>query len=203
VGFFRADVEQARLEPLQRVGGDAYDLVDYLPRGAARLAAWNAYVLQTYADKLIAASQTSKYVRADSAEIAEGLFRLVGLWLEEARQLMSNPDAPLTVAPGEPLPHWHTPVRSQEQLVGMRDALVALHAYVAYDLQNFSAADTFLRLREELAKIDRLIETVDILWIARPPAELRGGIGDALSKALDQTYALGQLLAQPELISPS
>ena len=50
VGFFRADVRQAQLEPYQRVGGDAYGLVDELPRGPARLAAWNAYVLQTYAD---------------------------------------------------------------------------------------------------------------------------------------------------------
>jgi hypothetical protein len=200
-GFFRADVEQARLEPLQRVGGDAYELVDRLPRGPARRAAWNAYVLQTYADKLIAAGGTSKYVRADTAEIASEMFGLVGLWLERASELAADPAAPSTRALPEPIPHWHTPVRCREQLVGMREALVALYAYVAYDLRSVQTDDTALaRLRGELATIEQEIETVDILWIARPPAELRGGIGDALCNGLDKTFSLGQVLAAGRFI---
>ena len=33
-----------------------------------------------------------------------------------------------------------------------------------------------------------------------PAAELRGGIGDALTRGLDKTYFLGQVLAHPGLM---
>jgi hypothetical protein len=83
----------------------------------------------------------------------------------------------------------------------MRDALVALHAYVADDLSGFetNAVDS-AQLHDALAKIDRQLETVDILWIKHPPAEIRGGIGTELCRGLDNTYALGRALADPALL---
>jgi hypothetical protein len=66
----RADVPVDALDSVRRVGIDAYDLVDELPRGQARLAAWNAYALQTYGDKLLAASETANYVPADTAFVS-------------------------------------------------------------------------------------------------------------------------------------
>jgi hypothetical protein len=193
VAYLRGDVEQEDLVALQSAGGEAYALVEGLPRGPARLAAWNAYVLQTYGDKLMAASRTSTYVRTDTAALAEESFRVACRWLDRANSLAADPGALSSATPAEPLPHWHTAIRCGEQLVGMRETLIALHAYVAYDL-NGSAADS-TRLRDALAKIDGQLETVDILWIKRPPAEIRGGIGTALCRGLDETYALGQALA--------
>jgi hypothetical protein len=172
---------------------DAYDLVDALPRGPARLAAWNAYALQTYADKLTSASQA-----ADTAHVCRTAYQLVDTCLQRAQQLASEPaDAHVSVP--DALPHWHTPIRSQEQLVGMREALDALRTYVAFDLQTLPAGGTSAReYADRLAAIDAELQTVDLLWIARPPAELRGGIGDALARGLDMAFKLGQLLADPE-----
>lgn len=201
VALIRADVPLRELDPFRRAGIDAYDLVDELPRGSARLAAWNAYVLQTYGDKLIAASRTAHYVRADTAYVARRLFELVGVWLERAREAAADPAHSTRPGLSGPLPHWHTPVRSREQLVGMRTTLDALRIYVAFDLQSLEAVDrSAARLRARLAEIDARIEAADSLWIARSSEEIRGGIGDALAIGLDKAYALGQLLAQPELL---
>jgi hypothetical protein len=200
----RADVPVDALDSVRRVGIDAYDLVDELPRGPARLAAWNAYALQTYGDKLLAASETANYVPADTAFVSRRAYRLVGTCLECARQLASEPGNVSLSGIPDSLPRWHTPVRSHEQLVGMREALEALRTYVAFDLQTFATDDPSLtNWRERLAAIDTELETVDLLWIARPPAELRGGIGDALAKGLDKAFELGQLLANQPVPSPS
>ncbi len=192
----RADVPVHELDSVRRVGVDAYDLVDKLPRGPARLAAWDAYVLQTYGDKLIAASRTDRYVPADTAQLARASYQLVPGCLECARQMADDPAHSTWSGLPDTPPRWHSPIRSHEQLVGMRDTLEALRTYIAFDLESFTADDTSTAsLHERLAAIDAKLETVDRLWIARPPAELRGGIGDALATGLDKAYALGQLLA--------
>jgi hypothetical protein len=191
----RADVPIRDLDRCRLLGIGAYDLIDELARGPARAAAWNAYVLATYGDKLLAASPTGR-VRADTADLAETLFRLAGVWVERARAIADDPSHPAGVALAEPLPHWHTPVRSQEELVGMREPLETLRIHIAFDLQSISGDDGALpRLREQLAAIDAKVETVDGLWIARAPAELRGGIGTELASGLDRAYALGRELA--------
>jgi hypothetical protein len=148
----------------------AYELVDQLPSGPARAAAWAAYALTTYADKLLAAEGTSDVVAEAYARAA----------------------ACLDVARGgsgafpDTLPHWRTPVRSREQLVGMRDALDALRTYLAYELKD---ADP-----PQLARIDAQLARVDQLWIERPPPEIRGALGSALAIGLDEAYALGRRL---------
>lgn len=148
----------------------AYELVDELPSGPARAAAWAAYALTTYADKLHAADGLSDvvveaYTRAgDCLDLAAAGGGMV-------------PDA---------LPHWHTPVRSHEQLIGMRDALETLRTYLAYELHDEHAP--------ELASVDAQLAKVDELWIRRPPAEIRGAIGSALAIGLDEAYALGRRL---------
>ena len=147
----------------------AYELVDELPSGAARAAAWAAYALTTYADKLLAADGRSDVV-------AEAYARAAAC-LDAARGVGEVPDA---------LPHWRTPIRTREQLVGMRDALDALRTYLAYELK--SAAPP------ELARVDAQLARVDQLWIERPPPEIRGALGSALAIGLDEAYALGRRL---------
>jgi hypothetical protein len=52
LGVARGSLERAR-----SVGVDAYALVDELPPGAARAAAWRAFALQTYGDRLLETSR--------------------------------------------------------------------------------------------------------------------------------------------------
>lgn len=74
----------------------------------------------------------------------------------------------------------------------MREALEALRTFVAYELERRGGDEA---LEDELARVDEKLAAVDLLWIERPPAELRGGIGDALMTGLDRAFALGARLA--------
>src|SRR5207237_10514892 len=82
--ILRADVPVALVTALGRDGADAYDLVDRLPRGPARAAAWHAYAVQTAADKLVGAGRRAGFVRADTALYAKSVYALVAGWLERA-----------------------------------------------------------------------------------------------------------------------
>jgi len=150
-----------------RHGSDAYDLVDRLANGRARVAAWNAYVCQTYADKLAESCE-------ESAPLARALYDLARTWLEHART--SDGDTRLE------LPAWGTLVRSQEQLVAMRETLDALRTYLAFEIGEDDP---------RLATVDAQLATVDELWIPRPTPELRAGIGSALTIGLKAAAALG------------
>lgn len=160
-----------------RDGTDAYDLVDRLAPGTARVAAWNAYVCQTYADKLADACRRPS---DETARVVRSLYAAALTWLERAA---SAPVEPVELT----LPPWGTPVRSRDQLVGMRNTLEALRTYVAYGLPP--------TLQPRLALVDERVDTVDGLWIERPTPELRGGIGDALSAGIREAVSLGQTLA--------
>lgn len=189
---FRSGVPVREFDALRCLAIDAYDLVNDLPRGAARLAAWNAYVLQTYADKLLAADQTDGYVRGDTAQVAADAYTLAGRYVERAQAPPSSDPPQLPDA----LPHWHTPIRSRKQLVGMRETLEALRIYIAYELAGFGDDESDTSMRAALAAVDAKLETVDRLWIERPPDEIRGGIGTALTTGLDAAYALGKQLCR-------
>jgi hypothetical protein len=197
VALVRLEVPVRDLDPVPSAGLGAYDLVDELPRGPARAAAWNAFVLQTYADKLCAAGQAPEYVRADTAAVVDELYRLAALWLDRASELAANPARSAWPALPDRLPHWHTPVRSETELVGMRETLDALHTYLAYDLRSVASQEAAAAgAREQLSAIEAELETAARLWIRRAPPELRGGVGDALASGLDQAYELGRLLAR-------
>jgi hypothetical protein len=190
----RGDAPVAALERARLGGIDAYDLVEQLPRGPARASAWAAYVLQVYGDKLVAASKTHGYVRTDTAALARSAYGLASECVAAARELEAG-RPPARALPAAP-PHWHTPIRSGEQLAGMREALEAMRTFLAFDLHQ-AAADGIdvSELRAQLAAVDAALGEVDLLWIPRPPAEVRGGIGNALTNALDRAYTLGRRLA--------
>lgn len=172
--------------PEARPAAGVYELVDELPPGLPRAAAWNAYALQLYADKLLAASSGSERARVETMRYAEECHELAAACAARARGEAAARPLP------ERLPRWPSPLRSQAQLRGMREALEALRTHVAYDLPP-EGADA--ELRAALAAVDERLRTVDLLWIERPPDELRGGVGDALTHGLDAVYALGRLLA--------
>ena len=160
-----------------RDGADAYDLVDRLPRGRARVAAWNAYACQTYADKL---ADSCRRPSDKTIRVVRSLYALAVTWLERSA-LDAGGSQELE------LPAWGTPVRSRDQLVGMRNTLDALRTYVAYALSP--------ELEPRLDAVDERLRAVDALWIERPTPELRGGIGDRLAAGIREAIALGQVLA--------
>jgi len=148
---------------------DAYDLVEQSPSAAA----WAAYMQTTYADKLLAADPK---LHDGTIDVVSAAYASAAACLDVARGGGGSvPDAP---------PHWRTPIRSNEQLAGMRDALEALRTYLAYELHDENAT-ALARIDAERAKVERL-------WIRRPPPEIRGAIGSALAIGLDAAYALGR-----------
>jgi hypothetical protein len=176
MAYLRGYVPSRAVSRLGRDGSDAYDLVDTLPAGARRAAAWNAYVCQTYADKLCGAGP----VAPEAAPVVRALYDQAGTWLERAREG--------SVGGEVAFPRWRTPVRSQRELTGMRDTLEALRTHVAFDL-GASANDP------RLDAIDRRIATVDSMWIPRATPDLCLGIGDALIRGIADACALGHALA--------
>jgi len=160
-----------------RDGTDAYDLVDRLPYGRARAAAWNAYACQTYGDKL---ADSCPRPSDETARVVRSLYALAVTWLERTALDAGGSQA-------LELPAWGTPIRSRDQLLGMRETLDALRTYVAYALPP--------ALEPRLDAIDKRLGVADALWIERPTPELRGGIGDALAAGIREAIALGQELA--------
>jgi hypothetical protein len=193
-----SEVPVEELAPFRNVGIDAYVLVERLPRGPARAAAWDAYVCRTYADALVS-SGAGGYLNAESARLASELYLLSGTELERA----TGPEEERPRAAELPgLPRWRTPVRAQSQLVAMRQTLDVLRTFLAHELDQLTQLEP-----EPRGFAESLLETVEErfqvegMWIVRPPAELRGRIGDLLMAGLEQAYALGQLLSQPELLA--
>ena len=170
--YLSSDVSLVDIDPLRARCDGATDLVDDLDNGPERSAAWAAYALQTYADKLLDACGRNGYISPDTAGVARASYKLAATCLAVARGGAGDvPERP---------PHWRTPLRSHEQLVGMRDTLEALRTYLAY-----AFPDGAPEVDAELAKVERL-------WIEHAPAEIRGGIGDALANGLDRAYAAGR-----------
>ena len=190
-GFVYPDVPVAALDAVRCAAMDAYDLVDRIARGPARGAAWNAYALQTYGDELLLVGRRD-FVASDTAEMAGRLFAQACRWLERATRADEDPGVLRVDATHDELPDWLTPTRSNAQTFGMREALETLRTWIAAELARRTGE---ARLLERLAGIDIRLENVSLLWIERPPAELRRGIGYTLTVGLDEAYELGQDVA--------
>jgi hypothetical protein len=197
-GFVYPDLPIVALHELRCAGMDAYELVEQLPHGEARSAAWNAYALQTYGDKLLVATHRPEFVSQDTAEMAGRLFLLACTWLERASQLSAGSAPRAREELQDTVPTWYTPTRAQDQLVGMRDTLETMRTFIAYDLTTATAnasESTLFGLHERLEAVDKRIAEVDLLWVPRLPAELRRGIGFELGTGIDTAYALGRAVA--------
>jgi hypothetical protein len=187
LGWMRGGVPASDLRASH--GIDAYGLPDELEGGDLRAAAWSAYALQTFGDKLVAACSNDGLVPFDTAAVARAAYELAGhcVGIACADEPVAGGDLPAA------FPHWSTPLRSHAQLVAMKDTLEDLRTYLAYELRDTPQDDPF---RKRLAAIDAKLTHVDLLWIERPPPEIRGGIGDTLGGALADVYRLGQQVAR-------
>jgi hypothetical protein len=166
------------------LGADAYGLAEQLPFGPEREAAWAAYSLQVYGDKLVDACEAGGLVPFDTGRVARTAFDLADTCLHVARQASTQP---LPAC----LPRWSSPSRTHEQLVGMKDTLEDLRTYLAFEIH---ADDS--ESQKQLGAIDAKLASVALLWIEHAPPEIRGGIGDALTSGLDSAYSLGRRLAR-------
>lgn len=173
--YFRDGSPVRSIERLRAACVGASDLVDIVPSGPARAAAWSAYALETYGDALLGACARDGYVGLETAHVLRASFVLAGTCVHVA----SGGAGDLPSA----LPRWRTVPRTHAQLVGMRRALEALHTYLAYELGTDDAG--VVAIAEQLEKVDRL-------WIEHAPPAIRGGLGDALTKGLDLAYDLGR-----------
>jgi hypothetical protein len=72
--YLSADVPVGDLEPLRARCDGATDLVDELHDGPTRSAAWAAYALQTYADKLLAACGRDGSINPETAGVARASY---------------------------------------------------------------------------------------------------------------------------------
>ena len=170
--YLSSDAAIADIDPLRARCDGATELVDELDNSPARSAAWAAYALQTYADKLLDACARDGYIDAETAGVARASYKLAATCLDVARGDAGD-------VPPRP-PHWRTPLRSHQQLVGMRDALESLRTYLAYALP------------DGVPDVDAQLARVDRLWIEHAPPEIRGGLGDALANGLDLAYETGR-----------
>src|SRR5262249_21392734 len=189
------------IDPYRRAGADAYDLIDETPPASwARLAAWNAFLLQVYGDNLVASGSKGRYCMVDIAMFVRRVYQLANAWLEETRKAQASAAYRFRFDPVSPLPHWEG-FRTNEILRAMRRTVETGRTRVASDLQLFDGDETqrdLLRVR--LAEIDSEVLYAERLWTSKPSAELRLLIGETLEVGLDHAYQAGQLLAQPELI---
>jgi hypothetical protein len=201
--FVRADLKLSELEPYRRAGSDAYDLIDLVPPASwARLAAWNAFMLQVYADCLVAASSNSRYVQVDVATFAHQLYSTSHAWVIETRKAEASDSYRFAFALPRNLPHWGVGSYAPNWLVGMRDALDTARTRAAHDLEHFTGdAQDREQLGVRLAEIDAQAEYVARLWTAKPTEAQCLTLGYYLVAALDDAFELGHLLAQPALIA--
>jgi hypothetical protein len=200
--FVRADIRLRELEPYRRAGSDAYELIDEVPPASwARLAAWNAFLLQVYADCLVTAGSNSRYVTADIAVFARATYAWANLWLIETRKALASESYRFGFSLPHPLPHWADRVFTDARLEGMRDTLETGRTRASSDLERYAgdgAKLSLLHVRQ--AQLDAEAEYVARLWTPKPSLELRGTLGDQLTSSLDRAFELGHLLAQPALL---
>jgi hypothetical protein len=200
--LIRADIRLRDLEPYRRAGSDAYDLLDQVPQASwGRLAAWNAFLLQTYADCLVSAGSNARWVTVDIAVFARALYGWANVWVIETRKAQASDAYRFRFTLPHPLPHWGDRTFTDARLEGMRATLETGRTRAASDLEDFSGNGTRLdHLRVRYAQLDAETEYVSRLWTPKPSLELRGTIGGQLTVSLDRAFELGHLLAQPALL---
>jgi len=200
--FVRADVRLRDLEPYRRAGGDAYDLLDEVPTPSwARLAAWNAFLLQVYADCLVAAGSNYRYVTVDIAVFARAAYAWANLWVIETRKALASESYRFRFGIPHPLPHWGDRMFTDARLEGMRETLETGRTRAASDLELYAGDGAKLDiLRVRSAQVEAEADYISRLWTPKPSLELRGTIGDQLTVSLDRAFELGHLLAQPSLL---
>ena len=200
----QGEVSAGEVEARRAAGAFAYSLAEEaetVENPLFRVCAWNAFALQTIADKLIEADsaadpETEGWVPRSTLNYMSLCVDLVQEWIRQARIVQSDPAA--RVATGLParLPIWRRdePTRPSE-LQGLRAAYEALQARVETALTG-SPAPELLRVAAEMRNAADYAAAIGRRNAG--PVD-RGEARSYLLEALQHAFTLGQLLALPTL----
>jgi hypothetical protein len=198
----RGDVSTADLAAFGSGTADAYGLIDQLPaEGLARLSAWCAFVLQTYADNLLSSGASPGYAAPETYDQARVLYELVGAWLVRARAAAASEAYRPDVVVPQPLPHSPAEIDNGEQVAAMRKTLEAVQTRAGADLAARPAGPLKTRLEAVFESLQTTLDASSVLAHGRPVEPgLAASLAQTLHETLDRAYQLGQLLSVPSLL---
>ncbi|HEY2372763.1 MAG TPA: hypothetical protein VGH82_09465 [Gaiellaceae bacterium] len=172
-----------------------------------RLCAWNAFALQTIADRLLDADTaadpgTVGYVPRETLAFARACYDQVPDWLYLARGMRSDPDPRVADRLPARLPLWehYEPTRASE-LRGLQDAFEALQARTETKVNALSGTDRVCaELRHLCAQMRADADYAEQVGVRGSGPVERGEARSHLLSALHRAFMLGQLLALPSLV---
>jgi hypothetical protein len=183
--------------------------------GSQRLAAWNAFVLQTLGERFLDADYAAKpatagFVPAVTYDQTARWLAAVEGWVSRARQARANPDYDISRELGLPagLPPWaEAEPCPPEHLTALLAAIppVREHVDVAlFALEKAGVPDrrrpAFNRLRQQAAEAAAATDYAIALRVQRHDATLHELIENNLKRALELWFHAGQLAAMPQLL---
>jgi hypothetical protein len=172
-----------------------------------RLCAWNAFALQTIADRLLDADTaadpaTAGYVPRSTLGFAGACLDAVPDWVGLARAIQSDPDPRISARLPARLPRWERdePTRASE-LSGLQNAFEDLQARTETKVLALTEADAArAELRHVCAQMKSDAEQAAEFGARGAGPVERGLARSHLLYALQHAFTLGQLLAMPTLV---
>jgi hypothetical protein len=200
----QGEVSAGEVEARRAAGTFAYSLAEEADTDGSplfRVCAWNAFALQTIADKLIEADsaadpETEGYVPQSTLRYMSACVDLVPDWIRWARIAQSDAGARVASPLPARLPLWQRdePTRRSE-LQGLQAAYEALQARVETALTEASAPE----LRRVAAEMRSAADYAAAIGRRDAGPVERGEARVYLLAALQHAFTLGQLLAMPTL----
>ena len=152
--ILHSEVSTAAIAAYSSANSEAYSLLDELSEPeAARLAAWCAFVLQTYADNMLASGTVPGFASPEVCEEAVGMYQLVGTWLGRAHAAIANSGRLDTSVP-QPLPQPRAP-RTTAVLKAMKTTLETVQTRVGADIAARASDPNHDRLASMMTTVDQ------------------------------------------------
>jgi len=202
--------DAARAEALSR-GADAWTL----PRPVVlqALCTWNAFVLQSLGDEILAADYqaspaTVGFVPSVTASQCLRLYAQVEPWLARAARAASDASYELDVAVPADVPRWVEvkpcpAVHVQAMLAAGGKIRAHAEAHFARFADDSHEEHRALvdKLRGLLSEAAASLTYAEQLWRPGVPMSIHEEIEGKLKSALERYYHLGQLVAMPSLVA--
>ncbi len=213
--FVAGEVSSDSLQPRRAAGMGAYGLFEDSEgwsgddRGSqyARLCAWNAFALQSIADRLLDADSaadraTEGYVPRSTLRFARACYDQVPDWLGLARGFRSDPDPRISTGLPARLPLWlRDEPRRASELRGLGDGFEALQARTETKVNGLAGTDrASAELRHVCAQMQADADYAEEVGASGSGAVERGEARAHLLNALQSAFMLGQMLVLPTLV---
>jgi hypothetical protein len=230
VAGLQGQVSVDALEAYRQAGSTVYDLLDRVQRrrDEARLGgrspweadrglqfqiafAWNAFVLQTLGDELVAAcvagAGAAGFLPRVTADQAAAFYQQVEPWVSRANQAATNPAyEPDVLLPAE-LPHWvEVQPCPRAHVVAMVAAVRSIQGRAEIAVGTFEAGAVPEPIRQRFGLVQQRIADADTaadyalrLWAGDPSGDVYDQVEQHVKAALEGYYVAGQMLAVPSL----